>query len=54
MRPKNLIMPERQRVLAPPFAWVDRRFLLSGFWILSRPKKICCTFSWCWPPIVMG
>jgi hypothetical protein len=31
MRPKNLIMPDRQRVLAPPFAWVDRRFLLNGF-----------------------
>jgi hypothetical protein len=31
MRPKTLIIPERQRVLAPPFAWVDRRFLLNGF-----------------------
>jgi hypothetical protein len=28
---KSLIMPERQRVLSPPFAWIDRRFLLNGF-----------------------
>jgi hypothetical protein len=28
---KSLIVPERQRVLAPPFAWIDRRFYFSGF-----------------------
>jgi len=39
MRPKNLIMPERQRVLAPPFAWVDRRFLLSGFLDSLTPQE---------------
>ena len=39
MRPKNLIMPDRQRVLAPPFAWVDRRFLLSGFLDVLTPQE---------------
>jgi hypothetical protein len=28
---KTMIMPERKRVLTPPFAWVDRRFLFNGF-----------------------
>jgi len=31
MLAKTLIMPERRRVLVPPFAWIDRRFLLNGF-----------------------
>lgn len=31
MLAKTLILPERQRVLTPPFAWIDRRFLLNGF-----------------------
>jgi hypothetical protein len=39
MRPKTLIKPERQRVLAPPFAWVDRRFLLSGFLEVLTPEE---------------
>jgi hypothetical protein len=39
MRPKTLIVPERQRVLAPPFAWVDRRFLLSGFLDVLTPEE---------------
>lgn len=26
-----LILPERKRTLAPPFAWIDRRFLFHGF-----------------------
>lgn len=28
---KSLIMPELRRVLKPPFAWIDRCFLLNGF-----------------------
>jgi len=28
---KTMIMPERQRQLTPPFAWIDRRFLFDGF-----------------------
>jgi hypothetical protein len=39
MRPKSLIMPERQRMLAPPFAWVDRRFLLNGFLDTLTPQE---------------
>ena len=39
MRPKTLILPERLRVLAPPFAWVDRRFLLSGFLDVLTPEE---------------
>lgn len=31
MRSKTLIIPELKRVLAPPFAWVDRHFLFDGF-----------------------
>jgi hypothetical protein len=31
MLAKTLILPERKRVLVPPFAWIDRRFLLNGF-----------------------
>lgn len=31
MLAKTLILPERKRVLTPPFAWIDRRFLLNGF-----------------------
>ena len=36
---KNLIMPERKRVLAPPFAWVDRRFLFNGFLQALSPQE---------------
>lgn len=28
---KSLINPEKKRVLTPPFAWIDRRFLFNGF-----------------------
>jgi hypothetical protein len=28
---KKLLIPERKRVLSPPFAWIDRRFLFKGF-----------------------
>lgn len=31
MLAKTLILPARRRVLGPPFAWIDRRFLLNGF-----------------------
>jgi hypothetical protein len=31
MSPKTLLVPELKRVLAPPFAWIDRRFLFDGF-----------------------
>ena len=31
MNPKTLIIPELKRVLAPPFAWVDRRLLFNGY-----------------------
>jgi hypothetical protein len=27
---KSLIIPERRRVLKPPFAWIDRQFLFHG------------------------
>ena len=27
---KSLIIPELRRVLKPPFAWIDRRFLFNG------------------------
>jgi hypothetical protein len=39
MKSKSLILPERQRVLAPPFAWVDRRFLLNGFLAALTPQE---------------
>lgn len=39
MSSKNLIRPERKRVLAPPFAWVDRRFLLNGFLAELSPQE---------------
>ncbi len=28
---KFLLIPEKKRILAPPFAWIDRRFFFSGF-----------------------
>ena len=28
---KSVIIAERRRTLAPPFAWVDRRFLFDGY-----------------------
>ena len=28
---KFLLFPEKKRILAPPFAWIDRRFFFSGF-----------------------
>lgn len=37
--PKTLIMPERRRVLAPPFAWVERRFLFNGFLDALTPQE---------------
>ncbi len=28
---KFLLIPEKKRILSPPFAWIDRRFFFSGF-----------------------
>jgi hypothetical protein len=39
MSPKTLIIPERKRVLAPPFAWIDRRFLFNGFMAQLNPQE---------------
>jgi hypothetical protein len=39
MKSKSLILPERKRVLTPPFAWVDRRFLLNGFLAALTPQE---------------
>jgi len=36
---KTMIMPERQRRLAPPFAWIDRRFLFDGFLASLSPRE---------------
>jgi hypothetical protein len=36
---KTLILPERKRVLAPPFAWIDRRFLFEGFLAALSPRE---------------
>lgn len=36
---KTLIRPEHKRILAPPFAWVDRRFLLNGFLAELTPHE---------------
>ena len=36
---KTLILPERKRVLAPPFAWIDRRFLFDGFLTALSPRE---------------
>jgi hypothetical protein len=36
---KTVMVPERRRQLAPPFAWVDRRFLFDGFLQGSSQKE---------------
>ena len=36
---KTLILPERKRVLTPPFAWIDRRFLFDGFLAALGPEE---------------
>ena len=36
---KTMIMPERKRVLTPPFAWIDRRFLFNGFFAALSPHE---------------
>lgn len=42
---KSLIMPELRRVLKPPFAWIDRRFLLNGFLVaLSHQENLLYFF----------
>jgi hypothetical protein len=42
---KSLIIPELRRELKPPFAWIDRHFLLNGFLAtLSQPEKLLYFF----------
>jgi len=36
---KTMIVPERKRMLAPPFAWIDRRFLFDGFLAALSPRE---------------
>jgi hypothetical protein len=36
---KTLILPERKRLLTPPFAWIDRRFLFNGFLAALSPHE---------------
>lgn len=36
---KTMILPERKRILAPPFAWIDRRFLFNGFLAVLSPHE---------------
>jgi len=36
---KSVIVPERRRQFAPPFAWVDRRFHFDGFLERSSQKE---------------
>jgi hypothetical protein len=36
---KTMIVPERKRILTPPFAWIDRRFLFEGFLAALSPRE---------------
>ena len=36
---KSLVIPELRRVLKPPFAWIDRRFLFNGFFAELSPEE---------------
>ena len=36
---KSIIIPELKRVLKPPFAWIDRRFLFNGFLADLSPQE---------------
>jgi hypothetical protein len=36
---KSLINPAKRRVLMPPFAWIDRRFLFNGFLAELSPQE---------------
>ncbi|MDW7681217.1 MAG: hypothetical protein SCK70_11675 [bacterium] len=36
---KSLIIPELKRLLKPPFAWIDRRFLFNGFLADLNPQE---------------
>jgi hypothetical protein len=45
MLSKSLLVPERKRILKPPFAWIDRRFLFGGFLAeLSPPENLLYFF----------
>jgi hypothetical protein len=39
MLSKSLIVPERKRILKPPFAWIDRRVLFGGFLAELTPSE---------------
>jgi hypothetical protein len=39
MMSKSLIQPQLRRVLAPPFAWIDRHFLFDGFLAQLSPGE---------------
>jgi len=42
---KFLVVPEKKRTLAPPFAWIDRRFLFNGLLAhLSGPENLLYFF----------
>jgi hypothetical protein len=36
---KSLIVPELKRVLKPPFAWINRRFVFNGFLAELSPQE---------------
>ena len=36
---KSIIIPELKRVLKPPFAWINRRFLFNGFLAELSPQE---------------
>lgn len=42
---KSLIVPQRRRVIKPPFAWIDRNYLFSGFFsCLSHHENLLYFF----------
>jgi len=47
MKPIALLQPERKRILQPPFAWIDRRFLFDGFLASSSPDENLLYFFLC-------
>jgi hypothetical protein len=45
MKQKSLIVPERKRMLKPPFAWIDRRYMFNGFFAeLSNHENLLYFF----------
>jgi hypothetical protein len=39
LKSNPLLRPDRKRVLSPPFAWIDRRFLFDGFLAALSPRE---------------